>query len=308
MKTCPFFGICGGCKLDFTGADYREQKLKLLDGLNITGAPVWTDVGVRRRADFCFAGNQFGFFEAGTKNIVPVRNCPNLTQAINDVLPMLAGLPWGGAGSCLVTDCENGVDVVITSNVSYFPPEFKKAAEKLPVIRIVWNGKVLKQTAQPVIKFQGKAVDYPAGAFLQPTVDSEAAMRDLVVSHVGDARRVADLFCGLGSFTFATNATGFDIVGCGITRDLFKSPLTVGMLNQYDCVIMDPPRAGALAQCKELVRSNVGRVIYVSCNPQTFVRDMNVLIRGGYKLNTLIPIDQFVGSNHWELFAVFVRE
>ena len=90
-------------------------------------------------------------------------------------------------------------------------------------------------------------------------------------------------------------------------RDLFKKPLTVGMLNTYDCVIMDPPRAGADAQCRELIKSDVMRVVYVSCNPQTFRRDMETLTRGGYKLKTLVPVDQFVGSTHWEIFSVFEK-
>ena len=127
------------------------------------------------------------------------------------------------------------------------------------------------------------------------------------MSAVGQSKRVADLFCGLGNFTFATHADGFDIVGTGAKRDLFTHPLTVGMLNGYDCVIMDPPRAGAMSQCRELVKSNVSRVIYISCNPNTFRRDMEILMRGGYKLSKLIPVDQFVGSVHWELFSIFEK-
>lgn len=307
MKTCPFFGKCGGCSFDFTATDYREKKLGTLKKHNFTAPAIWTDAGHRRRGDFCFAGTEFGLYESGTKNIIPVHNCPNMTPAINQILPTLAKMPWCGAGACLVTECENGLDIAITSNLTYFTPEFRQAAEKLPVMRITWNGKVIKQNAQPTVKFQDTVVDYPSGAFLQPTVISEKNIRQLVLQHADGARRVADLFCGLGNFTFALNADGFDVVGTGVKRDLFKNPLTVGMLNQYDCVVMDPPRAGALAQCEQLIKSNVKRIIYVSCNPNTFSRDEKILNRGGYHTKTLIPIDQFVGSAHWELFAVFEK-
>ena len=212
-----------------------------------------------------------------------------------------------GSGSCLVTSCENGIDIVVNADVPYFTPEFKSAAAGVGAIRVVWNDKIVFQSEKPIIKFGDVAVEYPAGAFLQPGKPGEGALREMVVSAAAGARRVADLFCGLGSFTFATNADGFDIVGAGVRRDLFAHPLTVGMLKQYDCVIMDPPRAGAMAQCRELVKSDVGRVIYVSCNPETFRRDMEILTRGGYKLRDLIPVDQFVGSAHWELFSVFEK-
>lgn len=307
MKTCPFFGKCGGCKFDFASPTYRGDKMNTLPDLPITGDAIWTDVGNRRRADFCFAGSQFGFYESGTKNIVPITNCPNLTPAINNILPKLAQLPWAGSGACLITECDNGIDIAISSPVPYVTPEFRTAATKIPAIRITWNDKIINQTATPTITFGGKTVPYPTGAFLQPTRTSESALRQLVVDAASSARRVADLFCGLGSFTFATNADGFDIFGTGVKRDLFKNPLTVGMLNTYDCVIMDPPRAGAMAQCQQLVKSTVPRIIYVSCNPQTFRRDANILTNGGYKLTTLTPIDQFTGSAHWELFAIFEK-
>lgn len=307
MKTCPFFGICGGCKYDFTDAAYRANKQQEITDIKTTGAARFVDAGLRRRADFCFAGAQFGLFEQHSKNIVPVRNCPNLVREINDILPRLAALPWCGAGSCLVTSCENGIDVAINADVPYFTPEFKRAAEKVGAIRIVWNDKVVMQAVQPIIKFGDIEVEYPSNAFLQPTMMGENMLRDMVVAAVGDAKHVADLFCGLGNFTFATHANGFDIVGTGVKRDLFTHPLTVGMLKAYDCVIMDPPRAGAMAQSKELIKSDVARVIYISCNPSTFKRDMEILTRGGYKLRELVPVDQFVGSGHWELFSVFEK-
>ncbi len=308
MKQCPFFGKCGGCKFDATSPDYRAQKLATLGDMQFTTAPVWTPIGARRRADFCFADGQFGFFQAASKNIVAVRECPNLVPEINAILPDVADLPWGAAGACLITACENGIDIAIDANVPFFTPEFRDAAMKLPAIRITWNGRVIKQTDTPLIDFGARVVEYPTGAFLQPTMISERAIRDMVVAAAADARRVADLFCGLGNFTFALNADGFDIVGTGTQRDLFKKPLTAKHLNQYDCVVMDPPRAGAEQQCRELAKSNVPRVIYVSCNPATFRRDAQILTRGGYNIKQQIPVDQFVGSAHWEIFAEFVRE
>ena len=119
--------------------------------------------------------------------------------------------------------------------------------------------------------------------------------------------KIADVFCGSGSFTFALNADGFDVSGIAVSRDLFKKPLTVQNLKKYDCVVMDPPRAGAMAQSKELAKSTVKKVIYVSCNPETFLRDKTILEKGGFKLIKLNAIDQFVGSVHWELFGVFIR-
>lgn len=307
MTQCPFFEKCGGCKYDFSSPAYQKQKLESLPDIKPTEEPIWIPSGTRRRADFCFAPNQFGFFETKTKNIVNIDYCPNLTDAINKILPLMHKIPWCGTGACLITECDNGIDIAITSSVPYFTPEFRAAALQLPAIRITWNSQVIKQTQQPTVTFDTHTTQYPSNAFLQPSCQGADQLRKLVQKHTHGYKKIADLFCGLGNFTFALNATGFDIVGTGIKRDLFKQPLTVGMLNQYDCIIMDPPRAGAQKQCIELIKSNVKKIIYISCNPGTWLSDKKILESGGYKNTTIIPVDQFVGSNHWEIFSVFEK-
>ncbi|MCR4918073.1 MAG: hypothetical protein K5912_03980 [Alphaproteobacteria bacterium] len=307
MKKCPWFSVCGGCKYDFSAPDYKEQKKKEINRWNLSKEPFWGQIGLRRRADFCFADGVLGFFQRGTKNIVKIDNCPLLVPEINSVLPKLAELPWSGAGSALVTLCDNGLAMSITSSVPYFSKEFKDAVSKIGLIQVTWNGTVVFQAKQPKITFENKTVDFLPGAFLQPTRESENAIRRFVMEHAAGRKHIVDLFCGLGNFTFALGADGFDIVGTGVKRDLFKKPLGAKALNNYDCVVMDPPRAGAFEQSREIAKSGVPLIIYVSCNPSTFKRDADVLVKAGYKITELQAFDQFVGSEHWELVAVFEK-
>ncbi len=90
-------------------------------------------------------------------------------------------------------------------------------------------------------------------------------------------------------------------------RDLFRRPLTVAELTRFDAVVIDPPRAGAVAQVAELARSNVPTIVAVSCNPNTFARDAAMLVEGGYRLDRLWPVAQFRWSTHVELVASFRR-
>ena len=75
-----------------------------------------------------------------------------------------------------------------------------------------------------------------------------------------------------------------------------------------DAVILDPPRTGAKAQAQILARAEgPTRAVMVSCNPATFARDARVLASGGWTLERVTPVDQFLYSAHLELVAVFTR-
>lgn len=144
------------------------------------------------------------------------------------------------------------------------------------------------------------------------------------------ARRIADLYCGVGAFTFplaelapvhavdfsreavraltAALATAPGLKGVTAeARDLERRPLLAEELKRTDVALFDPPRAGAAAQARELARSSLARVIGVSCNPATFARDARILVDAGFRLDRVLPVDQFLWSPHIELVAVFSR-
>jgi 23S rRNA (uracil1939-C5)-methyltransferase len=90
-------------------------------------------------------------------------------------------------------------------------------------------------------------------------------------------------------------------------RDLVRRPVLSTELAKTDVVVIDPPRAGAYEQTVEIAKSKVGKVVSVSCNPATFARDAKMLVDAGFKLEKVLPVDQFVWSPHIELVGVFSR-
>lgn len=78
-------------------------------------------------------------------------------------------------------------------------------------------------------------------------------------------------------------------------------------LKAFDAVVFDPPRQGAEAQAQQLAASKVPLVVGVSCDPVTFARDAALLAAGGYRLESVTPIDQFLYSAHVEMVGVFRR-
>ncbi len=183
---------------------------------------------------------------------------------------------------------------------------------------------------EPVMDFGGTYVALPPATFVQATAVGEAALVDAVAQGCSGASRVADLFAGIGTFTLplAKKAQVLAVEGAeasvqalkaGVARaggikqvvtkhrDLYRRPLTATELNGFDAVVIDPPRGGAQTQCGMLAGSSVERIISVSCNPNTLARDAKILVDGGYKLISLLPVDQFLWSQHLEVVATFQR-
>jgi len=133
------------------------------------------------------------------------------------------------------------------------------------------------------------------GAFTFPL-----AAKARVSAFDGDREAIATLEAA------ARKATGLKPITARV-RDLFREPLSPLELNEHDAVVFDPPRVGAEAQAKKLARSKVKTIVAVSCNPATLTRDARYLIDGGYKLESVTPVDQFVYSAHVEVVAVFRR-
>ena len=204
------------------------------------------------------------------------------------------------------------------------------AAASLDLARLSNHGEVLVEARAPVLRMGRAALAMPPGAFLQATEAGEATLARLVTAGVAGAKRIADLFCGVGTFALrlgetaavtavdseraavsalvraAAGAAGLRQPATEI-RDLFKRPLSAAELAGFDAVVFDPPRAGAAAQAAEIARSAVPRVVAVSCDPGTFARDAATLVRGGYTVDSIVPVDQFRYAAHVELVAVFTR-
>ncbi len=187
------------------------------------------------------------------------------------------------------------------------------------------------QRRAPIIAFGPAPVELPPDAFLQATREGEAAIRDAVLQAVAAAPRgpAADLFAGCGTLALplaaarAVHAVDGDEAAIAALaaaarrtqrirltterRDLALRPLTAGELGRFAAAVFDPPRAGAMAQARELARAEVATVVAVSCDPASLARDLRLLVDGGCAIERVVPIDQFLWSPRVEAVAVLRR-
>lgn len=305
-----------------------------------------TPAGGRRRAvmNAIRRGNRvwLGFNEAHSHRLVDLSACavlaPPLLALVAPLRQALAPLLADGQSlDVALTLLDDGVDVVLEG---LSPPNLRalehlaEFAAAQDLARLSWRARE-GQAAEPIalrrtglLGFGPVSVSPAPGAFLQASKQGESALVAATLAGVGEAENVADLFAGSGTFTFplaqkakvhavegdpvAFNSLmgGARQMGGKVTaerRDLFRDPLTPYDLNRFQALVFDPPRAGAQAQAAEIASSTVARVVAVSCNPVSFARDAELLIKGGYQLTDIWPVDQFLWSAHMELVGWFRR-
>lgn len=339
---CPHFTHCGGCQIQQWQSDaYRLWKRGLVvtalknQGITAEVEPLIDAQGEgRRRATLhvrkTTEGVIAGFNAARSHDIHPLDQCPILVPALATA-PAIARRIGALIGDCDVafTASETGLDVDVTTRRKATPP-LAALAEAEKLARLSLNREPYVTRFAPEITAGTAAIRLPAGSFLQATRAGEATLAMLVIENVGKAKRIADLFCGVGIFalrlagkariyaadsdrsaiaalTEATRkASGLKPVEAK-ARDLFREPVMARELKDFDAVVFDPPRAGAEAQARQLAKSTVKTVIAVSCDPASFARDARILIEGGYRLTRVTPVDQFAFTAHVETVALFKR-
>jgi 23S rRNA (uracil1939-C5)-methyltransferase len=143
---------------------------------------------------------------------------------------------------------------------------------------------------------------------------------------------VLDAYCGIGTIGITASEQAKQVIGIEINKDAVSDAIanarlnkikncwfTVGDAGKYmeqltadghrpDVVFMDPPRSGSDQRfLSSLIKAAPKKIVYISCNIETQRRDLNVLIRSGYRVQRLQPVDMFPYTNHIENIALLVK-
>lgn len=144
---------------------------------------------------------------------------------------------------------------------------------------------------------------------------------------------ILDLYCGTGTIGIIISKYVNDVTGVELVSDAVKAAKENAQTNKvsnvtffesdvksflieknkseenYDSVIIDPPRAGLNPKVlKHLLKLNPDKILYISCNPATYARDARELVNKGYSLPEITPVDMFPHTQHIELVSVFYRQ
>ena len=303
-------------------------------------------LGSRRRLRLGFARDGgrplLGFRRRGSHRLEPITVCPIARPELAELVrvladPLAAALGRPDPAEVSLTLAASGIDLLLHAAR---PPQSAERqrladlADRLDLARIAWAAcsepEPIVTRRQPAVVLGGVTVNVPPGAFLQATAFGERELAAAVADWSVGAARAVDLYAGLGTLTFglaerlgSVLAVEGDATAAGALRraaatarltgvrveirDLARRPLVAAELRGVDLAVLDPPRAGASEQVRQLAAAAVPLVIYASCSPESFARDARVLLEAGYALLELRPIDQFRYAAEVELIALFAR-
>ena len=349
---CGHYGQCGGCQLQHVDEEtlatfVYERVAHAARGQGLAPARITqahlSPPASRRRASLhaTMSGGRvlLGYREARSHRVVDLQQCPVLLPELAALLVpirrLLARIGGRISADIDLARVDQGVDLGIrglTVEGLAATEGMLDFAREQGLARLVldqgYGPEALWEPEPVTVSLSGVSVGFPAGAFLQATADGEAALVGAAREWLAGCPTVADLFSGLGTFSFAlagpakvlaAEAARDAHLACkmaaaraqkpvhALHRDLFRNPLQADELNRFAAVLLDPPRAGAREQVGRIAESTVQRVVYVSCNPASWARDAATLVAAGYRLEEVRPVGQFRWSTHVELASLFVR-
>jgi 23S rRNA (uracil1939-C5)-methyltransferase len=352
IPPCPNFGPCGGCSLQhWSDPAYAAWKTGLLADvlrkLGFTGTLpplIRTPPAARRRMDLAIRRDKSGAIRIGlharrSTEIVDMDACPvlhpalfDLVQALRTVLRSVDGLKR--EASAIVNLLDSGPDLLLRTDAMLSTRDRQRLTELagahgLP--RIAW-AQGPRDEPEPACllrpasaSFSGRATPIPPGAFLQASLQGEAAIRDATVDALPAMpakARIVELFAGVGTLSHALSERGrvqayegdapaiaaLRAAGnprvSATRRDLARQPLQAAELKGAAAIVLDPPFTGALAQMPALAASGLP-IVYVTCNPAALLRDARHLTSAGYRITAATAIDQFLWSARVEGVVAF---
>lgn len=344
---CVLFGICGGCQLQFI--EYNRQiTIKeeiLLDALRRIGdvsvalspSLVGDEFGYRQRAQFKISSDmEIGFYKEGSRDVVPVDECPLMVDKINDVLRKIKAMNLEGVREAHIS-CGDTINVLIKGNLA---DDTVQLMLESGVSGIAFeNGDSVGKDYVTLPFFELKYSVTP-WSFFQSNWSLNKTLVELVRDRLSplEDKRVLDLYAGAGNFALPLSLVAREVTAVEenphAVEDGRRNVMLNGIKNctfvhlpvekcfeggkkhrasrlfgetHYDVIVLDPPRAGLTSDfLRRIVEAGSEKIVYVSCNPTTLARDIKKM-KGKYEIESVHMVDFFPNTYHIET-VVFLNK
>ena len=335
---CPLFTRCGGC--DYQHMEYSlelewkkrivEETLLRIGKIEIEVPPInpGREYGYRNKVEWVVENGRVGYHERRGRKIIPVERCELLEEEINKVIP--EGVPEEVKR---ITIRSSGKEILFICD-GYMSSNFTRWAEELPGnVILLEQGKMRYRKGSPFLEMEllGRRFQVSMGSFFQVNREKAEELFKTAIEWLEpeEDERIVDAYCGVGVLSVLISGMCGSVYG--IEKDRFavvdarenvrrhgamnvivmRGDAGRGMrgLRQVKKVFLDPPREGLSSEVFDAISYlSPSVLVYTSCNPSTFARDVKKLYETGYRLDKIKAIDMFPRTHHIEVIGRFVRQ
>ena len=324
---CKCFNECGGCS--FLHLSFDEEKKKKIDfinklfNINIKEILTNNEYNYRNKATFHVKNGKVGYYSESTNNLVEFDNCLLLDNRINEVYNILKNMNLSDIYEVVVRTSKNSIMVILKGEKE--ESNCDELINKIKIDSLYLNNKLLYGSAYIIEELCNIKYSIYPNAFFQVNTENMKIMYDKVKEYVGSGEKLLDLYCGTGTIGIYLKDNFREVTGIEVNKEAILNAninknlnnlsdinficgdASIAKNNDYDVIVVDPPRSGLSKKVIDFLnKSNTKTIVYVSCNPKTLKRDLDLLDK--YNLVKLECINMFNKTKHVECVCKLERK
>ena len=321
---CNCYNECGGCNfLHINFNDELSIKINYINKLfntNINTVLTNNEYNYRNKATFHIKDGKIGYYSEKTNNIIEINNCLLLDNRINDIYNYLKEHELSTISEVIIRVTTKDIMIVFKGE-KY---DINDIINHFNITSIYLNDKLIYGESYIIEEIDNIKYSIYPNSFFQVNKNNMKIMYDKAREYAGYGNNLLDLYCGTGTIGIYLKDNFKHIDGIEINKDSIKNAninkklnninnikfisgdASIAKNNNYDVIIVDPPRSGLSKKVIDFLnKSNSKRIVYISCNPKTLKRDIDLL--NNYKMIKLEIINMFNKTKHIECITLLEK-
>lgn len=319
---CKSFNECGGCS--FLHLSFFEEKKKKIDFINklfntdIKKILTNNEYNYRNKATFHVKDGKVGYYSENTNDLVEFDYCLLLDNRINEIYNTLKNMKLCDISEVVIRTSKSSVMVIFKGEIEEF--DYEDLVNSIKIDSIYLNNKLIYGSAYIIEELGSIKYSIYPNAFFQVNTENMKIMYDKVKEYAGSGDKLLDLYCGTGTIGIYLKDNFREVTGIEVNKEAILNAninrglnnltginficgdASIAKNNNYDVIVVDPPRSGLSKKVIDFLnKSNAKTIVYVSCNPKTLKRDLDLLDK--YNMTKLECINMFNKTKHCEVIT-----
>ena len=332
---CPYFEVCGGCQLrNMSYQDTLKYKKEKLSEILLHKVGIEKQVKVipsnnkdyyRNKIELKCHDSKYGFYKKGSHELVEIDRCINAEESINKFLYNINDLNLTNGDITVKTNLNNEIILDIKSKDEN-KVNIEHLTSKNKIAGIIYNDKVIYGSNHFIETIDDLNFKESYNSFFQINRDINKELFSLIEENINEGSKVIDLCSGVGTLGIIAAKKASKVYSLEIVENSIKDGILNAKMNNRnnieficgdafnlmegidaDTLIVDPPRKGiSKLGIDKIMNNNYKKIIYISFNPITLERDLNIL-KEKYDIQKIFMLDMFPYSYHLESMCILER-